>query len=235
MNDFGERLQKLRGRLAREKLGEAIGVSKTAVKNWEEGTNQPKYEYIQKLANYFNVDFQWLATGYGAQISNGVDASAQIIESITVDGDITEKVILPILDAKVSCGNGYINGDHMAAIGNYEVTKGFLGRLHLPPSGKDLMLVRSDGDSMLPTIPDNTLILVNAAERDYDDLLSGNIYVFNVSGEVICKRAYRNLDGTLTLRSDNGDRGRYPDIEVTREKFESFNIIGRARFAFVAL
>lgn len=67
MNTFGERLYRLRkeSKLARDALGLKINVSKTAVKNWEDGDNLPKIEHIQELAKLFKVDFNWFLTGQG--------------------------------------------------------------------------------------------------------------------------------------------------------------------------
>ncbi|WFF38007.1 XRE family transcriptional regulator [Moraxella nasibovis] len=65
MSTFSERLYKLRKekKLARDALGTKIGVSKTAIKNWEDGENMPKVEHVQALAKFFGVSFDWLATG----------------------------------------------------------------------------------------------------------------------------------------------------------------------------
>ena len=67
MSTVGERIFRLRKdkKLSREFLGEKIGVSKTAIKNWEDGENSPKVEFLESLAKYFNVDFNWLVTGAG--------------------------------------------------------------------------------------------------------------------------------------------------------------------------
>lgn len=67
MNSLGERIFKLRKDkgLSREALGAKIGVSKTAVMNWETGENSPKLEFVEALAKYFNVSFDWLSKGEG--------------------------------------------------------------------------------------------------------------------------------------------------------------------------
>lgn len=67
MNDFGKRLFELRSskKISREALGEKIGVSKTAIKNWEDGENSPKLEYVEALSSYFKVNFEWLSKGKG--------------------------------------------------------------------------------------------------------------------------------------------------------------------------
>lgn len=74
MSTFPERLYKLRKekKLARDALGAKIGVSKTAIKNWEDGENMPKVEHVQALAKYFDVSFDWLATGEGEMIGTQI-------------------------------------------------------------------------------------------------------------------------------------------------------------------
>ena len=42
-------------------------------------------------------------------------------------------------------------------------------------------------------------------------MISKEVYTFNADGEMICKRAFKNLDGSITLVSDNTDKPRYPD------------------------
>ncbi len=76
MSTFAERLYKLRRdkKLARDALGLKIGVSKTAIKNWEDGENLPKVEYVKALAEFFDVSFDWLATGGELSASAGAQA-----------------------------------------------------------------------------------------------------------------------------------------------------------------
>lgn len=65
MNTLGQRLLGLRKdkKLSRETLGAKIGVSKTAIKNWEDGENAPKLEYLQLLSDYFKCSIEYLTDG----------------------------------------------------------------------------------------------------------------------------------------------------------------------------
>tara|TARA_R110002020_G_scaffold475551_1_gene710868 strand:- start:114 stop:761 length:648 start_codon:yes stop_codon:yes gene_type:complete len=67
MDTLGQRILKLRKnrKLSREALGAKIGVSKTSVKNWEDGENDPKLEYLQLLADYFKCSVEYLTKGTG--------------------------------------------------------------------------------------------------------------------------------------------------------------------------
>lgn len=87
MQTLGQRLYQLRRdkKLARETLGTKIGVSKTAIKNWEDDENAPKLEYLRLLADYFDCGIDYLTqgietenlslmvTGYQVPILNKVD------------------------------------------------------------------------------------------------------------------------------------------------------------------
>ena len=65
MNTLGQRLLGLRKdkKLSRETLGAKIGVSKTAIKNWEDDENTPKLEYLQLLSDYFKCSVEYLTVG----------------------------------------------------------------------------------------------------------------------------------------------------------------------------
>lgn len=49
------------------------------------------------------------------------------------------------------------------------------------------------------------------------------------------KRSFKNLDGTVTLVSDNKDKARYPDQIIDRKTFNNFNLFGRVRYTFTKL
>ena len=65
MDTLGQRILKLRKekKLARDALGKKIGVSKTSIKNWEDGENPPKLEHLQAMANYFGCSVEYLTHG----------------------------------------------------------------------------------------------------------------------------------------------------------------------------
>ena len=65
MNAFSERLVLLRNekKLTQEKFAEIIGVSKSTISMYENGNRTPSFEIEEKIADYFNVDLEFLRGG----------------------------------------------------------------------------------------------------------------------------------------------------------------------------
>lgn len=59
---FGDRLKELRKEcnLTQEDIGNLCGVAKNTVSNWENNANQPSFEIVKKLAQYFGVTADYL-------------------------------------------------------------------------------------------------------------------------------------------------------------------------------
>ena len=61
-NIFGERLKKLRidNNLTQEQLGNVFSVNRLTIVKWEKGTSDPSIFLIKSIADYFNVDINYL-------------------------------------------------------------------------------------------------------------------------------------------------------------------------------
>lgn len=162
-------------------------------------------------------------------------AADPIVDHIAV-GVKSAYPLVPIkyLDIKASCGNGYVNEDY-PAVHTQLFTVEFLRDNNLPIDGVGLLLMHACSHSMGYTIPHGTLMLVNTNEREFDNFTNDKIYVFNADGEMMCKRAIKNLNGTVILKSDNMDKETYPDQVITRDTFGQFNLFGRVRYTFIKL
>lgn len=59
---FGDRLKELRKErnLTQEDIGNLCDVAKNTVSNWENNANQPSFEIVKKLAQYFGVTIDYL-------------------------------------------------------------------------------------------------------------------------------------------------------------------------------
>ncbi len=66
---IGDRLQSVRRRkgLTQAQFSEALEVSATAYKNYEKGLTEPSLSLLLKISQNHDVDFLWLATGWGSQ------------------------------------------------------------------------------------------------------------------------------------------------------------------------
>lgn len=238
-NRIDERMTELG--LSNVAVAEYVGISKVAVGKWRKGETEPTGTNLTKLVQILKTNAKWITTGgsskdFHAHVDSVVrdEPDRDVIQRLTTcanDNSILRSI--PYMDAKAACGLGVLNDDYPEVIGRYEISEDFLARLNLPITGEGLILIESDGDSMKPSIPDKTPLLVNTKERDFSILVTGKIYVFCADGELICKRIYRNLDSTITLKSDNAEA--YDDVTVNREKFNEFHILGRVKFAFVEM
>lgn len=227
METLGKRIFNLRKQkqLSREALGKRIGVSKTSIKNWEDDENTPKHEYLDKLSYVFDRSIDYLVDG---------KADSPVMElpsNIVAIGRPSEyaPVKIEYLDIKASCGSGYANEDFPTAHSEY-LSVEFLRDNDLPIDGKGVIVMHSCNDSMGYTIPNASLIIVNTNNREFDNFVNNKIYVFSVDGEMICKRAIKNLDGTVLLKSDNPDKQTYPDQLITRDTFGHFDLFGRVHW-----
>lgn len=51
---------RIRENLTQEELAIKLGVTRSAVGNWEQGNREPDFEMSEKIADFFNVDMNYL-------------------------------------------------------------------------------------------------------------------------------------------------------------------------------
>ena len=54
-------------KLSQQALADLIGVSRSALAQWETQMSSPSLENLRKMAEILQVSFEWLATGRGNQ------------------------------------------------------------------------------------------------------------------------------------------------------------------------
>ena len=83
--------------------------------------------------------------------------------------------------------------------------------------------IRASGDSMLPTIQHNAIVLIDRAERR---LIEGRIFAFRTSDGLRLKRFQRSIDGSALLVSDNRDL--YAPERIMPADMPQLSVAGRA-------
>lgn len=82
---FGEQLEKLRKarHMTQEEMGEKFGICASTLSNYERGIHQPDLEFIDQVADYFNVsiDYMFGKTSFYAPIDQ---LNVLLSDSITV-------------------------------------------------------------------------------------------------------------------------------------------------------
>lgn len=194
---LGENLNNLldRKKIDQKVLAEKVGVSEMTVSNWVRGLKYPRIDKIQAMADFFNIKKSDL-------IEEERPGNLYEIAPATVK--------IPIM-GEIACGEPILVEE------NYE---GF--RYESPdllPSGK-LVYVKAKGDSMNPTIPNGSLVLI----REQPNVESGEIAAVRLdnSHEITLKRV-KKQGSHLLLVPDNST---YDPIVVNGET--PVKIIGKA-------
>lgn len=238
MNTLPDRLKFAREQLnlSQQQVADAVGMKQPSYYQLEAGKSK-RSRFINDIAKVLKTNADWLMYGEGEykldQIGTENLAESSDAEPHPVAGkDFKNKrVCIKYLDMKTSCGPGYVNGEHPENVTQL-VSVDFLRQNDLPTDGSGLVLMHACSDSMGYTIPHGSLLLVDTKEREFDDFISDKVYVFRADNEMMCKRAIRNLDGTVLLTSDNRGRTTYPDQTVDRDTFSQLDMWGRVRYAF---
>lgn len=240
METLSDRLRFAREKLnlSQQEVADAVGMKQPSYYQLESGKTK-RSRFINEIAKALKTDVDWLMHGEGEHRSpdertsptNEMQHEPHIVIGKQSEYDL---VRIKYLDIKASCGAGYANEDYPAAH-THMFTVEFLRENNLPIDGTGLVLMHACSDSMGYTIPHGSLMLVDTNEKGFDNFINNKVYVFKADSEMICKRAIRNLNGTVVLKSDNTDKTLYPDQTIDRETFSQFEMFGRVRYIFAQL
>jgi phage repressor protein C with HTH and peptisase S24 domain len=73
-------------------------------------------------------------------------------------------------------------------------------------------IVEVKGDSMLPTLGDHDIVVINLVSKH---LITGKVFAFATDEGLRIKRLFKQLDGRIRVVSDNPDKTQYPDDYLT--------------------
>lgn len=82
-------------------------------------------------------------------------------------------------------------------------------------------VIWAKGDSMAPTIPDGSALVV---DRSQTAISNGCIMVIGVGDDLLVKRVRRRLDGLVELLSDNAS---YPPETLGPDSLQQLRVVGR--------
>ncbi|WP_234889908.1 S24 family peptidase [Agrobacterium vitis] len=198
----------------REEFARSIGVSKTTLASYERGESEPTASVLFAYRKKHGADVLWLVGGEGEM------RGSQLSSAAVAERDF---VLMPQYDVCASAGIGRLPVNQMPT-SETAFERKFLRDLGGAPD--HCFLMWSTGDSMLPSIPDNALLIVDASQTTVDH---GRIYVFSVGNAVLVKRANWRMDGRLELISDN-TAGKYPIETFDANRVEDLAVVGRVIF-----
>ena len=200
---FGEQLRRRRKELgySREELAKKLGVTASAVGNYETGVSAPKESVLRQLFDALNVEPNYLYRDFYAAGRAGKDISSEeqsLLQKYRELGLTGRQALCVMLDA-LGLMQAEAEQDRPAAeirtipLYRSPAAAGYAAPVFgedyelLPvkgqvPLGAELA-VRIQGDSMEPYICDESVVYVN-----HDPLRAGDVGIFCVDGDMLCKQ-----------------------------------------------
>lgn len=136
-------------------------------------------------------------------------------------GYINELSLIPFYDVEASAGHGSLIDQELQS-SQMAFRKDWLKQKGLQAS--KCALIKAKGDSMEPTIHDGDLLLVDTS---IDAIKDDSIYIVQTDSHLIVKRLQQNLDGSLTIISDNKV---YNQQIIGPDQAKEVKIAGRVRW-----
>ena len=236
---FCDQIKKRREELgiSRVTMAERIGVTPSAISNYENGLSFPKEEVILRLFDALHTDpntlfqdsFRWggqvlteserkLLERYRGLSPMGRETVRSVVDALCAYRDDLEESrqtkepkVIPLYCSPAAAGYAApVFGEDFDYI---TVTD------EVPQAAE--FAVRIQGDSMMPYIEDGSVAYVNR-----DPLKAGDVGVFCVDGDMFCKQYYKDPAGFVYLFSLNRARAD-ADVVLTPGGGRSLVCFGR--------
>lgn len=237
---FGQRLRERRKELGinQGELAKALGVSISAVSNYENGQNAMREDVLLRLLRVLDIEPNYLYqdsfSGKGFTCTVEEERLVRIYRALRIPGRQTLRAVADALSAYQEELDAELPPEAEARqipLYRSPAAAGFAS----PVFGEDFdyidvtgdtpkgaeYAVRIQGDSMEPYIEDGSIAFVNR-----DPLSNGDVGIFCVDGEMLCKQYVRDGLGMVYLFSLNRARSD-ADVFLPRDSGRSFVCMGR--------
>lgn len=204
MAKFSERLRQLRTArdLSQMEFAKQIGISKSSVNMYERGEREPGLETLEQIADYFNVDMDYLLGK-----SDTVNKSNWLFSFSNIHPmPVMRKV--PLIGS-IACGSPILAEEH---IEDY---------VDMPPHVNADFSLTCKGDSMINArIFDGDIVYI----RQQDMVESGEIAAVLIDNEATLKRV-KILPDRIILSPENP---LYDPLVFRGEEMNTVRILGKA-------
>lgn len=195
-------------------LARALGITPQSVSGARKRGEVPP-AWIQACAAQTGVNAHWLFFGRGPM--RLAEAGEDELPCASDDCE-SALVTIPLAEARLSAGTGSLEVS-AAQEGGYAFRSDFLRRKGNP---RRMVLMRVSGDSMVPEIFDNDVVLL---DRGQTDISPGRLYAVGFEDAIYIKRVDK-LPGKIILHSVNPA---YPplSLDLRGDGADQFRVIGR--------
>ena len=215
---FGELLRQRREELgiSRDELAEQLGVSRSAIGNYETSVSFPKEDVLLQLFNALEVDPNYLFRGSFRSSFSCNESERRLLEQYRALPQAARQTVRSVMEGFTAVQREAerdvpVREKRMIPLYASPAAAGFAAPVFMEdyemllvtddvPVGAELA-VRIQGDSMEPYIADGSVVYVN-----HDPLQSGDVGIFCVDGEMLCKQYHRDPLGVVYLFSLNRKR-----------------------------
>lgn len=197
-------------------LAKKSGMSRSSLDHYLRGPADFKLSKLKDIARAADQPINWLLDGDNMWREPGHD-------KMPSNAQIPDYILVPKMNIEVSAGHGAANapeqnGDSLAFRKDWLKSKGL--------KAENLALVTVRGDSMEPTLPHQSILLVDT----FDTRPSDGIYILLLEDQLFAKRVQVEFDGSLNIISDNPVYDR-----VTLAKNSHFNASIKGRVVWVGM
>ena len=213
MADFKDRILELRleKNFNQEELAKALDVSKSTVGMWEIGKRLPGPDKYEEIADYFNVDMDYLygRTDIRQKIHYDKSGNEYVLRS-----QISHGVEIPVL-GRVAAGIPITAAEYV--IDTEEISQAMA-------ADGEYFGLQIKGDSMEPKISNGDVVIV----RKQSDADEGDLVIALVNGnDAVCKRLKKYVDGIALISTNPAYEPMYFSNKEISEK--PVAIIGKVK------
>lgn len=186
----------------------------------------PDSSVLQAYRQKIGVDVNWLLTGDGEMFQQQTQSHGSLTQQQTqmvanAMAGRSDLVPVPLYKVQAAAGNGIVPVDEQEPREEIILTRTFLRRLGA--QAESCHIIFAKGESMQPTIPDGSLLLIDLSKSQ---IVDNGVFVFRVGEDIKVKRARWRLDQRIDLVSDNQLAG-YPPETYTLDEVTDIQPIGR--------
>ncbi|WP_027186480.1 LexA family transcriptional regulator [Desulfovibrio inopinatus] len=197
-------------------LARLLDVGKQSITDAKKRGRIPA-DWLMRLGRLKDVNPVWLETGQGTPFLHAEKQHVTGLMEYPGHYHSNDFIYIPLVKAKWSPDQDTLESDH--DIESYYAFR----REWLKGKGQiaHMRLLRVTGESMVPTLRDDDIVLVDLSQTD---ILTGKIFAVGIDDEICIKRLDKK-PGIIVLISDN--RLLYPPIDIEPDNSANVRIIGR--------
>jgi len=204
-------------------LWKGCGVSSGTVTAWFKGPNQTISGInLMNACKILGVNPEWLATGMGEMQTDN--------QHLYKESIYNERIVkFESIESSYSYKESSIeihNIDTNEPIKSINFNLDWIQSRLPDHSLEDLNIVFITNDSMFPTLKSGDLLIVDSSMNIFTN---DGIYLIESSAGIFIKRIYKNMDGSLLVKSDNNAYG--PET-IFENQSSDFKIIGKANLSW---